>query len=253
MHAHRVVALTHNERAETAVAIPSRPSGLGWLPDGTLLVISMADRRVLRLKGRTLTTYADLSALCDTDPNDMVVDAKGRAYIGTISHAMSGGAPGQPTLLIMVSEDGTATVAARDMQMANGMAITPDGRTLVVAETTARRLTAFAIASDGSLSRRRVFAALDGVPDGICLDAKGGVWVGMVTSEQFVRVLEGGRVTHRVVVAGKMAVAPMLGGNDRRTLYLCTAKRDLVNPNDPTKRVSWIESVRVETPGAGWP
>ena len=253
MHAHRVVVLAAHGRAEMVVDVPTRPSGLGWLPDGSLLIVSMADRRLLRLKAGALTTHADLSTLCDTDPNDMVVDAKGRAYIGTISHAMSSGVPGQPTLLVMVSADGIATVAARDMQMANGMIITPDGRTLIVAETTARRLAAFEIANDGSLSRRRIFASLDGVPDGICLDANGGVWIGLVTSQQFVRVVEGGRVTNRVTVPGKMAVAPMLGGNDRRTLYLCTAKRDLANPNDPTKRVAWIESVRVETPGSGWP
>ena len=176
MHAHRVVAVDAGGNDETIVEVPNQPSGLGWLPGGDLLVVSMVDRKVLRLAGGTLAVHADLADLAPANCNDMVVDARGRAYVGNFGFDMYAGEPWRKTNIIAVDPDGNAWVAADEMSFPNGPVITPDGRTLIVGESSAARLTAFDIADDGSLSNRRVWASLREIgatPDGICLDADG--------------------------------------------------------------------------------
>lgn len=253
MHAHRVIAVDPQGRAETLVETPGACSGLGWDPKGRMLVVSMDDHRLLRWDAGTLETAADLSSLAmDAPINDMLVDADGRAYIGQFGFDIHEEQEFTKTDLLVVEPDGTTGVAAGELAFPNGMVLTPDGGTLIVAETYAARLTAFDRASDGSLSNRREWAKLEGaVPDGICLDAEGCVWVASPVSNQFLRVREGGEVTDRVSV-DQMAIACMLGGEDGRTLFGLTAPT--VAP-DETRRVrgSRIETARVATPGAGLP
>jgi sugar lactone lactonase YvrE len=252
MHARWVMTVDPAGRTERIVEVPNLPSGLGWLPDGRLIVVSMRDRQLLRLEGTKLTTHADLSKLASSDCNDMVVDGLGRAYVGNFGYDLHANALRRPAELVLATPDGKARVVARDLDFPNGTVITPDGRTLVVAESFGARLTAFDIESDGSLTRRRVWAAVENmVPDGICLDAEGAIWVASPLSEEVLRIREGGVVTHRF----KPSLRPyacMLGGADRRTLFLVTAET-----HDPTealaKRSGRIETVEVEVPGAGLP
>jgi sugar lactone lactonase YvrE len=253
MHGKRVLRAGMDGRAETVVEVPERPSGLGWLPDGRLLVVSMHDRRLLRLDPGGLTPVADLSHIATFHVNDMVVDRAGRAYVGNFGFDLVGGEKPCTTSLARVDPDGRVHVAATDLMFPNGAVITPDDRTLVVGESFASRLTAFDKAPDGTLSRRRVFAALEGgaIPDGIALDAEGAIWVASPTTGECLRVHEGGRVSRRVRGTG-LAYACALGGPDRKTLFVCTAET-----HDPdecvARRTGRIEVVAVDVPGAGWP
>ena len=191
-YAHRVATVDLDGRDETIVEVPQRPSGLGWTPKGELLVVSMLDRRVLRFDGKALHLYADLAALAGGLCNDMVVDAKGRAYVGNFGYDRHNNAPPRNTRIIRVDPDGRAASVGDEIHFPNGMVIAPDGRTLVVAETFAHRLGAFDVGADGALANYRVFAALDGVyPDGICLDAEGAVWVTDARGHDVLRVLPG--------------------------------------------------------------
>jgi sugar lactone lactonase YvrE len=251
MHAGRVIAIDSKGRAETVLSLDDEPSGLGWLPDGRLLVVSMHQRKLLRRDGDDLVLHADLSDVARFHCNDMVVDAVGRAYVGNFGFDLNGGAAQQVTKLALVHPDGRVEVAAEDLMFPNGTVITPDGRTLIVGETFAAQLTAFDIAADGSLSKRRVWAQLEkAVPDGICLDAEGAIWVASPISRAVLRVREGGEVLQRIGVEHQ-AYACMLGGDDRRTLYVCTAaNHDPAKTGDNTGR---IETVRVVVAGAGLP
>lgn len=255
MHDGEVRAVGLDGRVETIVAVPHEPSGLGWLPDGRLLVVSMHDRRLLRLDPGGLVEVADLTPFATWHCNDMVVDARGRAYVGNFGfdlHAREPRAAVMPADLVLVHPDGRAEVAAKDLLFPNGSAITPDGRTLIVGESFAARLSAFDVADDGRLANRRVWAQLEGgaVPDGICLDAEGAVWIASPTTNEFLRVREGGAVAARVAV-DRSAIACMLGGPARRTLFLCTSKHH--DPADTGAREARISCVDVEVPGAGWP
>ncbi len=256
---------------ERIVDVPNIPSGLGWLPDGRLLVVSTVDRRLLRLEpdGR-LVEHADIYALCSDRCNDMIVDAQGRAYVGNWGFDTGAQPPRpKPAEIVLVLPDGSARVAAQGLIFPNGSIVTPDGRTLIVAESFASRLTAFDIGADGSLSNRRVWAQFDDkgfapiagrvVPDGICLDAEGAAWAASPWTDEVLRVREGGEITHRVTPApadvdGKPGhpFACVLGGADRRTLFVLTgASGD--EADTWANGLGKIEAVQVETPGAGLP
>jgi sugar lactone lactonase YvrE len=251
-YSHRVLRVDLAGYVDVIAEVPERPSGLGWTPDGTLLVVSMLDRRLLRVDGGTLAPVADLSALATGPCNDMVVDGAGRAYVGNFGFDRHRGEPERATCLARVDPDGRVARAADDLLFPNGTVITPDGRTLIVAETLAHRLTAFDVAADGSLARRRVFAQLDGCfPDGICLDAEGAVWVADARAPRVIRVLEGGRIERTVSTGERFAFACMLGGPDRCTLFVCTNTGS--GPAMADKRDGRIEAVGVAVPGAGWP
>jgi sugar lactone lactonase YvrE len=228
----------------TTLPLPGHaPSGLGFRPDGTLLIASTEDRRLLRYDGETVDTVADLSAVAPADLGDLVVDGHGRAYIG--SQAFSGG------VILRVDPDDTVSVVARDLDFPNGMAITTDHRTLIVAESIGRRLTAFSIGADGALSDRRVFAdGLDGPPDGICLDAEGGVWTAMTLAHQFERIVDGGEVTHRIDIGDRAAIACVLGGSAGRTLFMLSSS-DAYPKRLIGTRLSRVDTVIVDTPAAG--
>ncbi len=224
MHSHTVIAVDEEGRREDIATIPNRPSGLGWLPDGRLLVVSMTDRKLLcRESDGEFVEYADMSNLAPFHCNDMVVDARGHAYVGNFGFDLDAGEKPCNTNLILVRGKGEAVEVADELGFPNGAVITPDGGTLIVGESFAARLTAFDIEDDGSLSNRRVWAPMQGaVPDGICLDEEGGIWVASPVSGEVLRIVEGGEVTHRAGVE-KQAFACMLGGAEGRSLFVCTA------------------------------
>jgi sugar lactone lactonase YvrE len=230
----------------TTLPLPGRsPSGLGFRPDGSLLIASTEDRQVLRYDGETVVTIADLADLAPANLGDMVIDDAGRAYIG--SQAFSGG------VIIRLDPDDSATLVAEDLDFPNGMVITPDRKTLIVAESTGRRLSAFSVGDDGGLGDRRIFAdGLDGPPDGITLDAEGGVWASMTLAHQFERIIAGGAVTDRIDMGERLAIACTLGGPERRTLFLLSST-DAYPQRLLGTRLSRLDAVTVATPGAGLP
>jgi sugar lactone lactonase YvrE len=251
-YVHRVSAADESGTVETIVEVPGRPSGLGWRPDGTMLIVSMTDKRLMRFAGGTLTIEAELSSIATGLCNDMIVDARGRAYVGNFGFDRHAGESPRPAVLARVDPDGSVHRAADDLQFPNGTVITPDGKTLIIGETMARRLTAFDIADDGTLSNRRVWAETPNCnPDGICLDAEGAIWVTGAFSHHMVRVLEGGKVTHDLDLGDRAAYACMLGGRDRRTLYVITNTGS--GPDMAKRRDGRIETMRVDVPGAGLP
>ena len=200
---------------------------------------------MLRYDGETVVSIADLAGLAPANLGDMVIDDQGRAYIG--SQASSGG------VIIRLDPDDSASVVADDLDFPNGMVITPDRKTLIVAESIGRRLTAFTIATDGALHDRRVFAdGLDGPPDGIALDADGGVWTSMTLAHQFERIVEGGAVTDRIDMGERVAIACTLGGPERRTLFLLSST-DAYPQRLIGTRLSRLDAVTVTSPGAGLP
>ncbi len=238
---------------ETVVEVPGKPSGLGFLPDGTPLIVSMKDQRVLRLEKGELVCHAELGPLVTGDANDMVVDAQGRAYVGNMGFDLFGGADFQNANMIMVSPAGAAQVVAEELAFPNGTVILPGGEVLVVAETFEHKLTAFDVASDGTLSNRRAFADLGAYgPDGFCLDREGAIWVGAFNHGLFLRVLEGGTITHRVDVSDRRAVACQLGGSDGCTLFCLTCEGTWADIC-AGKAHARVEVATVDIPGAGSP
>ncbi|MBT3533082.1 MAG: gluconolactonase [Rhodospirillaceae bacterium] len=251
-YAHEVVAVDLTGKRETIVKVPGQPSGLGWTPDGRLLVVSMTDRRLLRLDPDGLQEVADLSDLAAFHCNDMVVDGEGGAYVGNFGFNSHGGDPYKAADLIRVDPDGRTSVAATGLAFPNGAVITPDGGTLIVGETRGNILSAWDRAANGALSNRRVWADLGGgFPDGICLDAEGAVWVADPRNKETIRVLEGGEVTDRISTGDYGSFACMLGGPDRRTLFICTCLQS--GPGTAELRSGRIETIDVDIPGAGWP
>ena len=242
MHAHQVLAVTPNGDVDVIVEVPAWPSGLGWLPDGDLLIVSMTDRRVLRFDGERTSTHADLSGLASFHCNDMVVDSVGRAYVGNFGFDLHARAEARAAELVCVEADGSARIVAEDLMFPNGTVITADGRTLVVGESFGARLTAFDVTASGDLENRRVWAELPqgAVPDGICLDAGGGIWSASPTSNECIRQLEGGEVTHRIEV-DQGAFACMLGGEAGDTLFILTSGSS--DPDDCREQ----RSARIET------
>jgi sugar lactone lactonase YvrE len=226
-------------------AVPGQPSGLGWLPDGRLLVVSMTDRSVLRREADgTLVQHADLSSIATFHCNDMVVDADGRAYVGNFGYDMHGGGPMQGADLALVRPDGRIEVAATDLLFPNGSVITPDGSTLIVGETVGSQYSAWDIGPDGALSNRRVWAETPGrFPDGCTMDGDGGIWFADPGGNECVRVMEGGEVTDRIE-ASQTCYACTLGGDALDTLYVLTAPAS--GPDEVGgKGLGRLEAVRV--------
>lgn len=241
-----VLAVDLDGATEGIVEVPALPSGLGWLPDGRLLVVSVDDRRILRLEGHELVEHADLSALASFGCNDMVVDATGRAWVGCSDN---GGMPSPASSeLMLVEPDGRTSVVDPALAFPNGAVVTPDQATLIVAETFGARLTAFTLDENGA-RERRVWADLPGaVPDGIALDAQGAIWYADPLRNECVRVREGGEVLDRVATP-QPCFACALGGADGTTLFLLTSgSSDHVR--NLAERPGRISTVRVDVPGA---
>jgi len=253
MYGYKVYTLTIDGQRQAVADLPGKPSGIGFLPDGTPLIVSMHDRKIMKLVGGKLVLHADISELCPTEINDMVVDKKGNAYVGNIGFNLTKGEKFKPTNFVLVTADGKAREVATDLSVPNGPVVTPDGKTLIVAESWAKRLTAFDIQADGSLANRRVFADLDSAaPDGICLDAEGAVWVACFNKDNFIRVLQGGEITHRIKVVDRFPVACTLGGPDGRTLFGLTFQGSIKDMGNG-KSASRIEIATVDVPASGSP
>lgn len=235
---------------EEVVVVDDQPSGLGWLPDGSLLISCMLGRRVRRLApGGGVSDFADISMLTDAPINDLVTDAAGRTFLGGFGYDLYADAPQSPGPIFRIDPDGRPTVVEDDMVFPNGSVFLPGTSTLVVAETWAARLTAFDVDASGDLVGKRVWAELPAgsTPDGICVDSAGGVWVSSITTSQFLRVEEGGRITRTIDVDGRCATDCVLGGPDGRTLFLLTSNS--WQPSATTVRQGRIEAVSVEVPG----
>lgn len=262
-YAHSVKSVSDKGDLRTEFEIDDQPSGLGWLPDGTLLVVAMKRRCVLRRSAEgDFRLHADLGSIAGFHCNDMVVDSYGRAYVGNFGFDLdkeleTRGAEsviaGHPTAkLACVAPDGRTSVAADDMHFPNGTVITPDHRTLIVGETLAGALTAFDIAPDGTLSNRRLWAPTwPRVPDGIALDAQGAIWIANPLAPECVRIAQGGAVLE-VIETEQPCYACMLGGDDGRTLFMLTAKTSIghVAAQSPQGKVL---CATVEVPHAGLP
>lgn len=251
IYANRVLALSPDGQTNTVFSHDGAVSGIGWLPDGEMLVVSVDDLRLLRVgKNGLVSTHADVSAIATYFLNDMVVDIAGRAYIGNVGFRFLEEPP-RPASMARVDPDGSVHLAADELMLPNGTVITPDGRTMIVAETAAARLTAFDIDADGRLSNRRVWAPLQASADGICLDAEGAVWVASPRTDELLRIERGGAVLQRIT-SQRSPKACMLGGDDRRTLYVTTAG-SVVPDECRTLRSGRLEAVRVDVCGAGRP
>jgi sugar lactone lactonase YvrE len=266
-YTNQVLATDGRGTTEVVADVPGQPSGLGFLPDGRALIVSMRDHRILVRGGSgQLEEHADLSGAVSGMLNDMVVDDRGRAYVGNFGFDLMGGAALRYTTLTRVDADGTVTTVAEDLGFPNGMVILPGG-VLVVAETFAGRLTAFDIGEDGGLSGRRVWAQfgetpqsedvgevvqrLEVTPDGICADAEGAIWVADALHNRVIRVQEGGRILDEIPT-GTGVFACMLGGDDGRTLYLCAAPSFPEHERRPVREAQLL-AVEVEVPHAGMP
>jgi sugar lactone lactonase YvrE len=245
----RVLSIGADGTISTVAEVDGEPGGLGWTPDGDLLVVAMARRAIVRIDAAgNQEIWADLAAITTCRCNDMIVDQRGNAYVGDFGYDLLGGADPEPGVLAVARLDGTISIAADDLHFPNGCVITASGE-LVVAESAANRLTAFTIDADGGLSHRRVWADLGGtVPDGICLDAEGAIWVADPLNNAVVRVADGSEVLESVATS-QGAFACELGGDDGCSLFVCTfdAKASASPHPQPVGRV---EMTRVEVPAA---
>ena len=266
---HRVLTVTEDGREETVLEVEGQPSGLGWMPDGSLLVVSMRDHRILRWDGSSLSLHADVSEYCGGHLNDMVVDSRGHAYAGNFGFDLMAFADPATANLIHVAPDGSASVAASDMYFPNGSVITPDGRTLIVGETAGCRYTAFTIEEDGSLSERRVWAQVAETPeittfeetigklrfgpDGCGLDAEEHIWSADEVNSRCARVAPGGAIVDEIAAPeGLNIFACMLGGHDGRTLLMCAAP-DVLEQARSANHQAVLLTTPVDVPRAGRP
>ncbi|HLZ85435.1 MAG TPA: SMP-30/gluconolactonase/LRE family protein [Caulobacteraceae bacterium] len=236
-----ILALAADGGPEVKARAPAPPLSFDFLPDGAMIVVSAREGRLLRQSpGGGLQPYAELAPLAEGLWNEIVIDGRGNAYV-------NGGC------LALVTPDGRARALADGFAFPNGMAITPDNRTLIIAESHGRRLTAFDIAADGALGGRRVWADLgDGFPDGICIDGEGCVWYADVPGRRCVRVREGGEVVATVTL-DRGGFACMLGGPERRTLYITAAQWFGMDRMGEMAGTGQVVSLEVDVPGAGWP
>jgi sugar lactone lactonase YvrE len=240
LYAHEVLRVSVDGHAEPIAAVPNQPSGSGWLPDNSMLIVSMADRQLLRRHpDGQVSLHADLSAYSEHYINDMVVDKTGRAFVGTFGFDLFAGAKPETGRVLRVDLDGSVHVAADDLRFPNGMVVTPQNDTLVVAECFGGRFTSFAIAADGSLLDRQVWGQVgiepsyesietmvqtDFAPDGCVLDADGYIWVADALHGRACRVAPGGKIVDEVAAPDGLGLySCTLGGLDGRSLLVCTA------------------------------
>ena len=266
---HTVSRIATDGTETVVVEVENQPSGLGWLPDGSLVISSMKDHKVLRFADGELSVLADLEGMVGGSLNDLVTDAHGHTFVGNFGFDLMGGGAPAAAPLIRVDPDGSTTVAADDLYFPNGTVITPDGSTLIVGETMGNRYTAFDLAADGTLSNRRVWAEFgalptadsfaEGVaqikvsPDGCSLDAEGHIWSADALGNRCVRVAPGGEIVEEITVPGGLGVyACQLGGDDGRTLLLCSAP-DFFEHNRQAANEAVLFTTTVDVPHAGLP
>ena len=251
--AQEVIAVDLEGKSEVITRIQSFPFCIDFLPDGRLLVVSARDQLLLRMEpDGSLVTHANLTSLSDHPWNEIVVDGRGNAYINNIGFDFPGGefATG---IIALVTPDGSTRQVADGVAFPNGMVVTPDNATLILAESYGKRLTAFDVAADGSLSNRRTWADLgDGAPDGICLDAVNAIWYGDVPNKRCVRVREGGEVLQTIDL-DRGCFACALGGADKRTLFLVATEWSGTTSMAGGARTGQVLVVEAPAPGVGWP
>ena len=249
--AQHIVAVDPEGRSEVVTTVQSFPFSIDWLPDGRLLIVSASRRQLLRTEpDGSLVVHSDLAGISEKPWNEIVVDGRGNAYLNNIGFDFPDGEV-VPGIIAKVTPDGAVAQVADNVAFPNGMAVTPDNSTLIVAESYAKRLTAFDVAGDGGLSHRRLWADLgDGVPDGICLDADGAVWYADVPHQRCVRVREGGEVLQTVDV-DRGCFACMLGGDDRSTLYIMAAQWPAAL--EGAQRTGIVVTAPAPAPGVGRP
>ena len=255
LYRHTVFAIAPDGTTETITTVEAQPSGLGWLPDGSLLVVSMRDHRLLRVAtDGTTSVHADLTPYCDGHANDLVVAADGRAWVGNFGFDLMAGATPRSASLVRVDPDGATIVAAEDLGFPNGSVITPDGTMLIVGETMGGRYTAFTITAGGLLTERRVWAEVPGVaPDGCTLDAEGHIWAADALGSRLVRVAADRGVIEEIAVPEGLGVyACMLGGADGRTLLVCAAP-DFDESRRQSNHEAVLLTTTVDVPHAGLP
>ena len=279
-YSHKVMTLDENNSLETVCDVPSQPSGLGWLPNGDLLIVSMLDRKILKFSEGSISVHADLSEYVAHKCNDMVVSRDGTAYVGNFGMGDAGESLNS-THLMIIKSDGTVLKGPDNLLFPNGTVITEDGKNLIVAETLGAKLTSFDIEDNGELTNRKLWARTSPlfslliikslsslgfdlskidfskysknlhVPDGICLDEKNGIWIASPTTKAVVRIEKGGNITDKINTP-KGAFACMLGGKERKTLYVIIS-----NSSDPEEAQASpegeIHSIEVEIPGVGKP
>ncbi len=253
--AQEIVAVDLDGRSEVVLRVPTTiPFCIDWLPDGWLLVVSGREGLVLRQEpDGSLVTHADLRGLSNHAWNEIVVDGRGNAYVNGAGFGFMAGEAFSPGMIALITPDGLVRQVAGGIAFPNGMAVTPDNSTLIIAESYGNQLTAFDIAADGSLSNRRVWADVgDDHPDGICLDADNAVWYADVGNRHCVRVREGGQVL-QTVAADRGCFACMLGGADRRTLFIMAAEWRGPEKMAGGVRTGQVLAVRAPAPGVGWP
>jgi len=250
--AQELIAVDLEGRSEVIIRVPSFPFCIDWLPDGRLLIVSASERRLLcREPAGSLATHADLSGLSNYPWNEIVVDGRGNAYINNIGFDFPHGQVASG-IIALVTPDCSIRQVADGVEFPNGMVVTPDNSTLILAESYGRRLTAFDIAADGSLSNRRVWADVDGYPDGICLDAENVIWYADVPNKRCVRVREGGEVL-QIIDLDRGCFACMLGGTDNRTLFMVANEWGGPESSASGARTGQVLTVEVPVPGDGWP
>jgi sugar lactone lactonase YvrE len=264
-----VLTVDEDGHGEDVLEVEGQPSGLGWMPDGSLLVVSMRDQRILRWDGSSVTVHADVAEHCGGHLNDMVVDREGRAYAGNFGFDLMAFGDPATANLIRVDPDGTSSVAAEEMYFPNGSVITPDGRTLIVGETAGARYTAFTIADDGSLTDRRIWAQIAETPeittfeetigklrfgpDGCTLDAEEHIWCADEVGARCARIAPGGAIVDEIAAPeGLNIFACMLGGDDGRTLLMCAAP-DFLEQSRTAAREAVLLTTTVDVPHAGLP
>jgi sugar lactone lactonase YvrE len=254
--AQEIVAVDPEGGSEVVLPAPtaSLPFSVDWLHDGRMLIVAGREGLLLRREpDGSLATYADLNGLSDRGWNEIVVDSRGNAYVNGPGFDMMAGEAFAPGIIALVTPNGAVRQVADGVAFPNGMAVTPDNATVIVAESYARRLTAFAIAADGNLSNRRVWADLgDGCPDGICLDAEGAVWYADVPNKRCVRVREGGEILQTIAL-DRGGFACMLGGADRRTLFIAAAHWRGPETMFDGARTGQLLTASAPAPGVGWP
>jgi sugar lactone lactonase YvrE len=246
-----VLATDADGHTEVVARVRSFPLCSAWLPDGRLLLVSSGDGRLLRREpDGSLQDHAELGG---SGWNDIVVDGRGNAYVNSVGFDMMAGEPARPGHVVLATPDGTVRRVADDLAFPNGMAVTADNATLIVAESYGRRLTAFDVGGDGGLGGRRVFADLGGdAPDGICVDAEGAVWYATVPGRRCVRVADGGQVLQTIEL-DRGGFACVLGGPDRRTLFVTAAEWRPDLPELVPAGSGQVCAAPVTVPGAGWP
>jgi sugar lactone lactonase YvrE len=252
---HTVFAIAPDGASEEVMTVEAQPSGLGWLPDGSLLVVSMRDHKVLRrAPDGTVSVHADIASYCGGLANDIVVDSDGHAYVGNFGFDLMAGDTPCAAVLVHIAPDGTLEVAAEDLRFPNGAVITPDGATLMVGETMGGQYSAFSRGPDGALSDRRVWATVEGVaPDGCTLDAEGCIWAADALGNRLVRVAEGKGVIDEIPSPDGLGVyACMLGGEDGSTLLACAAP-GYFEHNRAVAREAILATTTVDVPHAGLP